>query len=816
MDSKQKTQMLKMNQRLAMSLAPEHPWNHTQADTLGPCITQFIAGHESYFRRWAESWFMTMQYVFGNHNMKWSPRHGFAVDFDDLRKRQSSNQMRAYTNIARIAVESLTSALYSNMPTWDAETVDESAISGRRQKKIISKLLEGLYQTLQADKDLSGAAFVFAMFGQMALDSSWNPMAGKVIELPRYIKQRQPAFGSYMAPNAATGGLIETPTMITDVGGKPYLEDDWTVERDGMGREITDRTFTGNPELGVLTPFEYRRMVGSIGTHKTRAIQIFRIVDYDKWLDKFGQIGGKTRFFSDIQPVYGNTAVYQFALRLFMRMMHVSPPSVDDMSMGNGFAGAAMLKHKVLVVEHYDEPHPLKWPEGRRVIVANGQCTHITKPQYNTSKMDGWHPISEAQWINAYPSSIASGPMQDLVRKNQELNVLDSFIATSSRRNLASQLLVKIGSGIDPARLTGEPGVAHEVSDVYGARYLHDEIPIPPVIAQIRQSLMDDAYKQSGALDAQRGEAGDGKSGYQDKIREEREEKRLSPARKAFRGAVANAGEKLLYAVKSNVIHLDDSLMGYMIANAAGEFTPQDVISFMSKPLGVGTLVKVVEDSMSLKSKATYKALLQEIAQGPAAQRLGSDAKVLDRYLKEMGVETLRDKSSTHRERAERENETFLDMIRLGFDMEGIAKPLVLFEDDDIIHIEEHTDFITKYWDIVRHNKAFLMEFYIHLETHRLQGDEKQAKLIPGTSLETGAMVQQASMIPRPSIQTVGMGNQMRRQQQAAQAPQPGQGAAAGTEPKQPGQPGARPQNPAAPAQTQRAAAQNAPQGAQS
>ena len=768
---------------------------------------------------------MTMQYVFGNHNFKWSRKWGFAVDFDHLRQRkQSSAYIRAYTNIARIAIESLTSSLYSNIPVWDVEAIDESATSGRRQKKITGKLLEGLYQTLMIDKDAGAAAFVFALFGQFAWESKWSPMAGRVVEIPRYEKKRQAAFSSYMAPNPPTAGLIETPTMIADTGGRPYLEDDWTIKRDGMGREIFDKVFSGNPDMGVLTPFEYRRGVGTIGMHKTRYAEVFRLMDYDEWLDTYGQVGGKTRFFNDVQPIYANSSVYQFALRFYMRMMYITPPSAEDMGQnaaGLGF-GSSMLKHKVLVCEHFDEPHPTKWPEGRRVIMSNGACTHITKPQYNTNKRDGWHPLSEAQWMNCYPSSIASGPMQDLVKKNHEVNVLDSFIATAVRRNLGSQLLIKTGSGIDPERLTGEPGVAHEVTDPFGARWMHDEIPIPPVVASIRSMQMEDAYNQAGSLDAQRGENRDGaKSGYQAKIYEEREEKRLAPARKAFRNALANGGEKLLYALKTNVVKLDDSLMGYLISNAAGEYTPQDVISFMSKPLGVGTTIKIVENSMALKSTASQQALLQELAQGPLAQRLSQDAEVLDKYLKYFGAETLRDGSSAHRERAERENETFLDMIRLGFDMEGIVKPFVIFEDDDDIHINKHTDFIVKYWDVVRHNKAFLMEFYIHMETHRLQKDEKQAKLMPGTSLETGAMVNQAAMIPRPSIQTIAINSQMRKQQEAQQAQQaaPVNTPGAGTQQQGPqgppgSPPGAKPVSPGAPASTTPAAAQNPP-GAQ-
>lgn len=807
--------MYKSNAVKSLALAPEHPWNHTKPEDLGPCITAAIQSDEPYFRKWAESWFMTMMYVFGNHNMKWYRGQGFAVDQDHMQQKQSSGYIRAYTNIAKIAIEALTSALYSNIPVWDVESINESATGGRRQRKITDSLLSGLYQTLQMDKDVSAAAFVFAMFGQFAFESIWSPMAGRVIEQPRYIKNKQPTYSSYMAPNPYTGGLIESPTMITDTGGRPYLEDNWEIQKDSMGRDIIDRIFTGGPQVNVLTPFEYRRSVGSIGMHKTRYVRIFRLMDYDKWLDTYGQLSGKTRFFNDVQPVYNNSSVYNFALRFMMRMMYVAPPSQEDM--GSRGIGSASLKHKVMVVEHFDEPHPLKWPEGRRVIVANGACTHITKPQYNTGKMDGWHPLSESQWMNCYPSSVASGPMQDLVKKNHEVNVLDSFVATAMRRSLGGQYLVKIGSGIDPDKLTGEPGVAHEVTDPYGIRILHDDIPIPPVVSTIRQMQMDDAYNQSGALEAQRGSNKDGaNSGYQAKIYEEREEKRLSPARKAFRLGVASSGEKAIYALKSNVITLNDDLMGYMMANASGEFTPEDVVSFMSKPLGIGTQIKIVETSMALKSKASEQALMQEMAQGAAAQRLGSDAKVLDRYFKSFGIEIFRDKSAAHRDRAERENETFLDMIRLGFDTEGIAKPIVVFEDDDDIHIDEHTEFIVKYWDIIRHNKAFLLEFYTHMETHRIQKEEKLAKIISGASLEVGNMVQSASQIPRPSMQTIAMDTQQRQQKAAMeqQANAPGQGVEATTPPAPGAPPGARPTDPAAPASTTKPAAQQQlPQG---
>ncbi len=804
MDSSQKTQMLKSNVAKAMSASPEDPWNQTTPEALGPCITQFLQYHEPYFRKWAENWYMTMQYVFGQHNFRWSRRNGFAVDFDWLReKRSPSSYVRAYTNIARIAVESLTSGLYSNLPAWDVDAVDDSATSGRRQKKIIGKLLDGLFRTLQCDRDGAAAAFVFAMFGQMSFESGWNPMSGRVIEQPRFLKVQSPSYTSWMANNPMIpGGLIESITQVKGAGGRPYMENEWNVARDAQGREIIDRIFTGNPQLNVLTPFEYRRAVGSGGMHKTRYVQIFRLMDYDKWLDIYGQVSGKSRYFNDVQPVYALAPIYQFALRFFMRMMYVTPPAGDEYGTRWGSTMTGGLKHKVLVVEHFDEPHPLKWPEGRRVICANGACTHITKPDYNTMKLDGWHPLSEAQWMNAYPSSVASGPMQDLVKKNQELNVMDSFIATAMRRSLGGQYLVKIGSGIDPNRLVGEPGLAHEVTDPYGIRILHDELAIPPVVAAIREMQKQDAYDQSGALESQRGKPDDGTSGYQTKLFEEREERRLAPARKAFRTAMAGAGEKLVYGLHKNVIKLDDALMGYLIANASGEFTPQDVMSFLSKPLNIGTQITIVENSMVYRSSASIKADLTQMATNPAIQqRLATDAETLDKYLKFFQMDQLRDTSANQRDRAERENETFLDMMKLGANLEGIGRPIVIYEDDDIIHENKHADFIDRYWDEVRHNPEFLLEFYTHQEHHRLQKEEKAAKLLNGAALLTPDMVAAGAQQPPPNPQQVTIDAQIKSMQAQMMASQ-GQPQGTDMQPDAGAPPGAKPKSPTSPAAT--------------
>lgn len=777
--------------------APDLPWNVFKPEDLGPALVEFTRDHEPYFRRWAEMWYQNYQFLFGNHNIKWSHRHGFAVDYDFL-NRERGFGMRAYTNLARVIVEALASFIYGNLPEWETDTMDRSSIKGKRWQKISQRMLESYMHTLCMDKEFSTAAYTYVLFGQFASQIDWRRNMGQILEIPRQQKVMAPLYSTYMSPNPYTGGLIETPTQLTDMAGQPQREYRWQPVLDNMGRQIIDKIFAGGTGVDMLTPFEYRREVGSSGMHKTKFVQRFKLMDFDEFLDYYKDLPGRTTEYKRIRPIYSNSTVHDMAVKLFMRLQFTTPPSVEDEGRRNNVFRSSLFRYKVHVIEHYDKPHEEKWPEGRMVVVANGECTHVTKPSYSTNKMDGWHPFAEAQWMPVAPSSVSTGPINDVVRKNREINVKDGLVATSVRRNMGSHLLIKNGSGLDPERMTGEPGLTHMVNDPFGVRYLHDEVPIPPVISRLREIDKEDVYESSGAIDALRGDRSVGAtSGYQAKQYEEREEKRLFPARKNFEKAVETIGEKILACTKANAVQLDKAVMGYMMRKGAGEFSERDVITFMTSPLDFGVDVTVVQSSMAIKSKATHQATLMELAKGPLGQRLGMDAKVLDEFLKVFDADELRDASGPHRDRAERENEAFLDMLRLGPDTEGLAKPIVLFEDDDIIHIAEHIECLVDNFDEFRSNEMMLFNFMLHMEHHRLQKQEKEAKLMPGAATQTGPMMAAARQNALPTPQQIGQDAQMRRQMEQQQQnqqqpnPQAPQGQAQSPQaPRQPSAPG--------------------------
>lgn len=776
--------------------ASELPWNQQDVEQLGTTIMKWMEDHEPFYKRWSETWYNNFQFIYGNQSVRWSRRYGYAVDIDFLQRLPALNQ-RAQTNIARIVVEALSSMIYANLPEWDVEASDQSSIKGKRMKRIIQKLLDAYMIRLCGDVVISNAAKIYTTFGQVVFKANWNPTGGHQMEVPKWQKNKAPVMTDWMAPNQATFSLLDIPTQAMDATGQPMFEERWEPVIDAMGKQIIDKFFAGDVGFSALTPFQYKRLVNSTGMHDTRAVDEVLLLDYDEYLDRYGQTPGKTKYWNMVQPVYTNPAIYRLAVRHFMRMQFTTPPGLNELyDRPENVYKSALFKNKVLVVEHFDAPHPLKWPLGRRVIVCNGQATHVTVPQYNTGKMDGWHPYTEAQWLSISPSSMSMGPMNDVVQKNRELNVADSLVATALRRNMGSQLLVTPGKGFDPQRFTGEPGMIHEVLDVYGARWLHDDMPLPSVLPALRQSYKDDVYDVSGAGDALRGERSPGApSGYAQRIIEEREERRLAPARKTFEKAVAGAAEKIVCCLKSNVVQLDESVMGYLIRSAAGEFTQSDVIAFLSTPISYGVEINIEADSMHLRSKATQQATVNDMATGNPAvqQRLQQNPKSLDEYLKFFDAEALRDDSASHRDRAQRENEQFMDLMRLGPNgLEG-GSPMIITADNDAIHLEDHTDFLVQNAEEIMRNPQFFKFIQDHINRHQMQMAEKAQQVPPGTALATPQMAAQTGAQQPPNVQTIFAEKQKQMQAQQArqnnvqspQTPQKPQGnAPAG--PKQP------------------------------
>jgi hypothetical protein len=762
---------------LLQQQCPNAPWCQENPEDIASAVLKLVLDQEPFIRQWSYKWYENMQFVYGNHHLRWSRQYGVAVDVDFMQPTRRSVNAKAHTNVAKVCAEALGSLIYSNTPEWEAQAADDSTSQSNRWAKIVQAVLDAQVKVQDLHQDFRVAANSWVTFGQLAAIVDWDHSSGDVLEIPQYQKMPQNVVRTGLRPEPITGGIMDTVVPALGSDGQPLVSQEWSKVLDDDGMPVMRKVHLGRPRVTFLTPFEYRREPGVSGIHRSKWIQRFRLMDFDDWIREYGELEGKTADFGKVTPTNMSGVVQHLATMQFLRL-HMVTPINDNYFRQAGYSFTDFLRRKILVIEHWDRPST-DWPTGRRVVIANGRCTHVTAPQYKTNKVGGWHPFVEAQWFSILPSSMAVGPLHDVVPKNKQLNTTDSLIATALLRNFGSHLLVKAGGGLDPAKITGTPGEIHEVADPEGAaKWLHDSNPIPAAINQIREEYKNDVYEVSGAGEALRGNRTTGaSSGYAYRLAQEREERRLTPARKEWERMIGSIGEKVFACLKSNCIKLGDDVVGYIKRQATGKFTMQDVMKLIAQPMDFGIDVNVVAGSMEMKSRAQMQANYMELIQKtPLGRRLDQDAGAFDKFLKLYDAEHMRDLSSPHRERVDRENEIFADLLALGPIGKAEAMPVVWSMDDHTIHIALHAKWMIEN-DAEISRTPWLMEAcLLHLETHRIQERELKNEVPPGTS-DIVPQMQQATP-PSPTPQGVVMQKQQmdaQKAQQVAGAPQ-GQG----------------------------------------
>jgi hypothetical protein len=706
------------------------PWGEDNPDVLGSVVMNHVWERESFYQRWCQKWFENFQFVYGNHDVKWIRSFGFAVDVDFLNKKRGRSSHKSKTNITRLVAESISSSIYARQPKWDVSPASESARQSKNISQLVQHSLDYWMIALNGSDRFSQWAVDYTVYGKSAAVIRYNDNAGIIKWVPKFRRVKVPVMTTVMKEDPILGGIIEVEEQAINSVGEPMFSESWQPVTDNRGDLAREPKPQGSPEIILLTPFEYQYEEGK-DIHDAKWIRWIRLIDFDDYVREYDSTPGKTKYYEQVVPEMSSSIVRNYAIRHFFRMHFVSP-DYDNKPVDMSTSGS-YLKNKVLVIEHYDKPDPKSWPFGRRLIIANGQCTHVSQPQYSTNKVGGWHPFVEANAFRVSPSVMPSGALNDVVQKNKELNVADSLILTALHRDMGSALLVKTGSGIDPDRWTGTPGDIHECSDINGARWLNNEQPISPAVPALRQAIKDDVFEQSGAQDSLRGERSKGVSaGYALRQLQEREEKRIAPIRLKFENAVAEVGEKVIACFRENVQEVGEDMMGYLKRCAAGEFLPDEAVSFLTRDLELGVDIKVEAGSMQVESKATQQFNILDLVQKTAfGQRLATDVKVQDDVLKAFGAESLRGFAGAHRDRAANENELFTDMLRLGPDRIGQTQPTVIFEDDDSIHIAEHTDFIIRNATEIMSNSTVMLPILTHIEEHRIQNKSKQGEAPP-------------------------------------------------------------------------------------
>jgi len=762
------------------------PWVCRDPKKLGGVISSFVERNDRMMGPWYERWFTNFQFIYGNHRFQWSQKYGFPLDTDFLSRGQKSINSRSQTDLSRTIFESLVSTLFGNAPDWEAIAMDDNAARNRRFKDISEKALAAFYEKLLMEKEVKGFVQNLVAYGVSTFKTDFDLTSGQIEDIPIY-ESREVTLHETVAMSADPMGLINSITESNNSDGSPLTQTRVVPAMDENGKPRVNRRWMGQPRIRTRTPFEHRREMCAGGAQHARWHQDVRIMEYSEFIEEYKDVDGRTEFFDRVRPGLIHDAATSFAIRHFMRMNFLTPQ--NDMAYwfrAETALSQDFLKSKVMVIEHYDKPNIQYWPEGRLTVVVNGYATHVTKPQYRTNKIDGWHPFSEAMWMNVNPSPMPSGPMDGVTRKNRELDDADSLIDTMMRRNMGAMILYKTGSGFDTQAVFGEPGQLIDVADVNGVRILKDDQPIPPILDKLREMKKQDAYETSGAGDALRGDKPAGvEAGYAFRLLEEREQKRITHVRRALECAVGSAGEKLLSCVRAMGKGFGPDVIGYMMRNSAGGFAASDIKAFIDMPMSFGVDVSIRAGSMQAKSKATAQATYLDLIQkSPLIANRLQDADVLDRFLQEFDADVLRDRSSVHRDRAKKENDVLIDISQQGPDV-LLPLPVVCENDNHVIHLDEHEAEYVRRFDEFQTDEFALQIWNLHMEMHRYYEKQNKGEVPPGTMHNFRQLAKVAGAnLPETLNQNIEKGAALQQSRQAEKQAAP-QG--------QPGAPGGQP-----------------------
>lgn len=774
------------------------PWTTNDPMKLENAINGLAVQADFQNRQWAQKWFENFQFVMGNHYLKWSRQFDFAIDTDYL-KGGNSDQKRSQTNISRTVLESLATLIYSQLGDVICDSKYDSSSRGARLARVVESLVECYNERLNLHEEFDVGSVLYVMFSKVYAAVTFNRTMGGTFKRPKQQLVKVPKMTTRANTDPLTGETIVVPTPVMGRDGQPVMIDSFENVIGPDGQPVYEYVKAGDVEVEMLSPFEVASDPMCKTFAKSQWVQRYRVMDYDKFMTEYGDDPGVIASAIDrIQAGVVAAPIRNMAIRHFLRTVFAIPPSMDFSGQLN-LTSLFMMRNKVFVIEHYDRPseghrkNQTPWlSEGRRCILANGKLAVVSTPQYRMSSGTGWHPLVEAKWLPLAPSTQSSGPMSDTVQKNRELNLVDTLISLALQRQAASTLLVNENAGIDKTKWSGEPGMSFYTSgDPSSAvAYASDKNPMPALAERQREMVKEDVFDVSGAQESIRGERSIGAtSGYQARLYEEREKKRTSKASNNWESFVKSIYEKICCCLQQNAIKLDDSVISRILRSTDGEVTVSDVFAFLNGPIDFGVDITLKHDSMSTKSKATKIADMQEAMNIPAVgQRLIDDPAVVDAYLDFLDIEVLRDIKSTHRDRAKKENAIFLDMLAFGdpnalLQAFGADAPVVLWEDDDMIHMLEHARDYLKNFDKYKRNPIMMREFAAHRALHEQNYKAKggqQTPYLASTAADMEARAEMDAAQPKNVIQELQNLQAMKLQQaQQAEAALKAQGAPA-------------------------------------
>ena len=717
-----------MQNLLESDYCQDLPWCVDDVDKLGNVVTNFYYNQSRMIAPKARQWFQNVNFFYGNQNLRWSNYLSAPVvsDFMPLAGKRRSGAFRTQSNFIRVVGESLLALIASRNAVPSVSVKSKFSTMSSLVKPIAKARLDYFNDHLELPIKFREAALGLIVFSEIAGKVEYCRSKGYMQKYQVMQEVQQPVMKVTQELDPASGLYMEMQVPDVDpMTGQPVTQTVTVPKRDSRGNVVFNHAWSGDTDFRIVTPFELFRDYDS-DFYESKRIGEVRIIDYDDWLSEYSELGGKTEYFDMVRPGASTDFVYQIMLMHFLRTKFMAPDGYSQTS--SPFNSNWNLMNKVLIIEHYDRPHPQKWPNGRKLVIANGMCTHrIMKQDYYTTKKDGWHPYNWAGWLVCPPVSFANGPIDDVISKQQDINYTETLINTKLHRAFGGVTLVKTNA-FDKDKLTGEPNQSIYTPNVNDAiRFAHDENAIEPAIPQIEDRKKDDLFTISGAQEAIRGERSENaSSGFAQKVIDEREQRRLTPGKRSLEQYVKKAYEKI-QACDRATTNFSDPRVQELLKTALGNVTASQLKIYMDQAIDLGLDISIDADSMAYESEAAKKAEVRELLGTPFGQIVFQSPELTDRFKDFFGLDDFKDQQSLHVDNAQCENDAFFALLYGSIDtMDLNAMPKVIPEQSDDIHLAEHDKFIITNQKSLENNPELFQLIITHKQHHEDQKIRKQ------------------------------------------------------------------------------------------
>lgn len=599
---------------------------------------------------------------------------------------------RPVTNYIFDVYQTLKSYVIKNKPR---STVRPNTSSHRDKMaaKIAELCIESNYERLKEHYNYEYAASVMVTYGTVFKKDYWDTSsAAGMVKVPKMREEPQvdPMSGQVI-------GMHEVPEL-DPISGEP----------------VFDLIPLGDVNTDVVEPYRIAIDPSVNDLHKIRWIMEYSIQPLSWIRETYSKEGdGYTGLAAEIKE---DTQLSGSMRRFYNLKSSSGIKSIAGTIEGTG--GDDSLTNAAVVKEYYEAP-TAKYPKGRMVVVCSGKTLYAGDSPFEGPELGDWHPYSECRWEVVPGRFWGKSPLDSVVDIQKQVNSIDAVITLTRKTVAVPQKLVPLSSGIAPGSWTGRPGQMISYRDAGGNP--PSIIPgqgVDATVFQERSQRVEDIKNISGAIDILKGDRPPGVTAASAlNLLYEVGTGKLFPVLDRWKAFVESSQKKQLKITSKRYKEPRPDFIN-MLVQKNRDLSKEDINKFIGADLYDNCNVIVEAGSNIPKLQAAKQAALQEAAQ---AGVLGLE-KPANRaeYQRQMGIQGFDNDVGPDIKRAEWEN-SLLDNIEITPD----KKPIVLFVDDDDIHMEVLARRM-KEPSFVDAPQSVQMAYTQHYQEHQTQKSQKQ------------------------------------------------------------------------------------------